>query len=188
MSLSHVPFRMPALAAACAALAVSPLTATPAAAEPLPAPVGATTTGSQPLVSRAGLVATTSTPTSAQTAARSAALTRAAVMRTAASLKGRPYRWGASGPYAFDCSGYTKYVFARNGIRIPRTAQQQWRAVRKISRSPARHGDLVFFGGAYKYHVGIYAGNGKMWHSPHSGSSVRLVTIWSKYWSAGRVI
>lgn len=173
--------RLPSYALATAALASTALLlpSSPASATP----VVATTTA---LTSAAPAAAPIST---ARLRAQAAALAKAqSVVRTAASLKGRPYRYGAAGPRAFDCSGFTKYVYSRNGIALPRTAQQQWRKARKISKSQIRPGDLVFFGGSYKYHVAVYAGDGMIWHSPRSGSTVRKVKIWTSGWSAGRVI
>lgn len=108
-------------------------------------------------------------------------------IKIAATKKGTPYRYGATGPRAFDCSGYTRWVYARLGKSIPRTANAQYRASYKISRAKARPGDLVFFGSGRKYHVGIYAGGNKMWHSPRSGKTVTLAKIWSSRVSFGRV-
>lgn len=107
--------------------------------------------------------------------------------RVAASKKGRPYRYGASGPRAFDCSGLTSYSFKRAGIKLPRTANSQYRKVRKIAKRNVRKGDLVFFGGSRKYHVGIYWGKGRILHAPYSGSRVKVERIWTKRWSAGTV-
>lgn len=98
-------------------------------------------------------------------------------VRIARTKKGSPYRWGASGPRAFDCSGYTSWTMKRLGKKIPRTANAQYRASKKINRSSARPGDLVFYGGGHKYHVGIYAGNGRMWHAPRTGDVVKLAKI-----------
>lgn len=174
MSLSLDCLRLPTLA--LATVAVASAVALPAGSASA-APAVSTTAATS--------VATAAAPS----AARTAALAKArAVLVTAASLKGRPYRYGATGPRAFDCSGYTKYVYARNGIKLPRTTQQQYRDARKISKASIRQGDLVFFGGAHKYHVAIYAGNGMIWHSPSSGKTVRNVKIWTSRWSAGRVI
>nr|WSZ94829.1 C40 family peptidase [Streptomyces sp. NBC_00857] len=109
-------------------------------------------------------------------------------MKVAASKQGSPYRWGATGPYRFDCSGLTLYSFKRVGKKLPRTAQQQYNKTRHISRSHRRKGDLVFFHyGNSIYHVGIYAGRGKIWHSPKTGSKVRLERIWSRSVWYGRV-
>ncbi|WP_406388345.1 C40 family peptidase [Streptomyces sp. NBC_00887] len=106
----------------------------------------------------------------------------------AASKKGAPYRHGASGPHRFDCSGLTLYAFKKAGKKLPRTAQQQYNKTRHISSSQRRRGDLVFFhAGRSVYHVGIYAGGGKIWHSPKTGAVVRLERIWSKSIWYGRV-
>ena len=109
-------------------------------------------------------------------------------MRTAASLKGRPYRWGATGPRAFDCSGYTLYVLKKQGIKLPRTAAQQYARTKHVRKSRVRVGDLIFFyGRGGVYHVGIYAGKGRMWHSPHTGTVVKLAKIYSSNWKVGRL-
>jgi len=109
-------------------------------------------------------------------------------LKIAASKKGAPYRWGATGPSRFDCSGLTLYSFKKAGNKLPRTAQQQYNKTRHISRSQRKRGDLVFFhAGRSVYHVGIYAGSGRIWHSPKAGAVVRLEKIWSgKVWY-GRV-
>ena len=124
----------------------------------------------------------------------SAGVSMAAARRTqavdvAASLKGRPYHYGATGPRAFDCSGYTRYVLARVGEHLPRTSRQQYAASRKIARGSARPGDLVFFkSGGRVTHVALYAGAHEVWHAPHSGARVREERIWTGNWSAGRVL
>ena len=110
------------------------------------------------------------------------------MMSTAASLRGRPYRYGATGPNAFDCSGYTLYVLKKQGIKMPRTAGQQYAKTLHVSRRHLRTGDLIFyFSGRSVYHVAIYAGKGKMWHAPHSGSVVRLVKVYGKNWKVGKI-
>ncbi|MDQ0797726.1 C40 family peptidase [Streptomyces sp. B1I3] len=109
-------------------------------------------------------------------------------LRIAASKKGAPYRWGAAGPHRFDCSGLTLYSFRKVGKKLPRTAQQQYNSTRHVSRSKRQRGDLVFFhSGRSVYHVGIYAGGGKIWHSPKTGAVVRLEKIWSNTVWYGRV-
>lgn len=95
----------------------------------------------------------------------------------ASTKRGTPYRWGATGPRSFDCSGFTSWTYKRLGKRLPRTAHQQYRASIKISKRSARPGDLVFYGGQRKYHVGIYAGNGRMWNAPRSGDVVKLAKV-----------
>jgi cell wall-associated NlpC family hydrolase len=96
----------------------------------------------------------------------------------AAEQKGKPYRYGAAGPDAFDCSGLTSYSYLKAGEKIPRTAQTQYNASRHISPSSRQPGDLVFIGKTSSgiYHVGIYAGNsggyGWMWDAPKPGRTV----------------
>jgi cell wall-associated NlpC family hydrolase len=114
--------------------------------------------------------------------------TRERVVHIAASKKGTPYRYGAVGPNAFDCSGYTRWVFARVGRHLPRTSSAQAGAVRRVSRSARRSGDLVFFrSGGHVYHVGIYAGHGYVWHAPRTGQRVHREKLWTRAVSYGRV-
>ncbi|GGQ26864.1 C40 family peptidase [Streptomyces roseolilacinus] len=109
-------------------------------------------------------------------------------LKVAASKQGAPYQWGAMGPYRFDCSGLTLYSYKRAGKKLPRTAQAQYNKTRQVAKSDRRKGDLVFFhGNGGVYHVGIYAGNNRIWHSPKTGSWVKLDRIWSKSVSYGRV-
>ncbi|MFC5723432.1 C40 family peptidase [Streptomyces gamaensis] len=110
-------------------------------------------------------------------------------LEIAASKQGSPYQWGATGPYRFDCSGLTLYSFKKAGKRLPRTAAQQYNSTRHISRAARERGDLVFFfsHGRGVYHVGIYAGDGKIWHAPKTGAVVRLERIWTNSVWYGRV-
>ncbi|WP_327706486.1 NlpC/P60 family protein [Streptomyces decoyicus] len=109
-------------------------------------------------------------------------------LRVAASKGGSPYRYGAQGPHAFDCSGLTLYSFKRAGRALPRTAAAQYSRTRHIPAASRRRGDLVFFySRSGIYHVGIYAGRGRMWHAPKAGSVVRLERIWSRSVWYGRV-
>ncbi|MER7047476.1 MULTISPECIES: C40 family peptidase [Streptomyces] len=109
-------------------------------------------------------------------------------LEVAASKKGSPYRYGGTGPSRFDCSGLTLYSYKKAGKKLPRTAQQQYNRTKRVSASGRKAGDLVFFhSGGYVYHVGIYAGKGKIWHSPKRGSWVKLDKIWSKNVRYGRV-
>jgi cell wall-associated NlpC family hydrolase len=111
-----------------------------------------------------------------------------AVLREAARHAGKPYAYGGNGPYAFDCSGYTRYVFNRVGVNLPRTAAQQRGATRWISRSQVRPGDLVFVhSGSYVSHVAIYAGNNMWWESSRPGKPVGKNPAWTSSVSYGRV-
>lgn len=162
-------------AAGVAFIAALTLTAAPAQASAVAAPAPATAPISQ-----------VSSIPQVRPAAVSA-WQRASAVRIAASRRGAPYVYGAAGPWAFDCSGLTMWTWARLGKRLPRTAHDQFLATMPISSRRARVGDLVFSGGAYKYHVGVYAGNWMMWHAPRSGETVRLQRIYAKQVSFGRV-
>jgi cell wall-associated NlpC family hydrolase len=124
----------------------------------------------------------------AAAAARAAVVAR--VLRVAASLRGRPYAYGASGPGSFDCSGFTRYVFRLAAHRLlPHSSAAQASLAHRIPRSAVRPGDLVFFtAGSHVYHVAIYAGHGLIWHAPHTGDHVRLQPIPTSSWVAGRVL
>jgi peptidoglycan DL-endopeptidase CwlO len=106
------------------------------------------------------------------------------VLGIAASLAGTPYSYGGTSPSTgFDCSGFTQYVFSKVGISLPRTAEAQRQAATPVSNP--QPGDLVFFGNPAG-HVGIYAGGGMMWDSPHSGEVVSKRAIYSSNVTYGR--
>jgi cell wall-associated NlpC family hydrolase len=107
------------------------------------------------------------------------------VVEEAAKHRGAPYRYGATGPNAFDCSGFTRYVYSRFGKTLPHNAQDQRNMTQPVSRSAAVPGDLIFLDG--NGHVGIYAGNGQMWDAPRAGENVMLRRIYSSIYSVGRV-
>jgi len=86
---------------------------------------------------------------------------------------GKPYRWGATGPNSFDCSGLTMYVWARAGVFLPHSSQAQYGSGPHVSQSSLQPGDLVFYGSPI-HHVGIYVGGGSMISAPHTGDVVRL--------------
>lgn len=113
-----------------------------------------------------------------------------AVAQTAARFAGIRYVAGGTSPsVGFDCSGYTRYVYSRLGISLPRVSRDQYAAAIPIARSKAVKGDLVFFysSSGRIYHVAIYAGNGYIWHSPYPGKRVMLERIWTSSWKVGRV-
>lgn len=125
-------------------------------------------------------------PGASQQAAAAALAAKA--LGVAASKQGSPYQWGAAGPHRFDCSGLTLYSFRQAGRKLPRTADAQYRSTRHVSASARRLGDLVFFHtGSSVYHVGIYAGSGRIWHAPKTGARVRLERIWTRSVWYGRV-
>ena len=103
---------------------------------------------------------------------------------------GAPYKWGAAGPHAFDCSGLVFYSYRHAGVSVPRTAAEQSGRARHIPRSQLRSGDLMFFGsGSGVYHVGIFLhwahGHAVMLHSPKPGERVQRAVPWTNGWFAG---
>lgn len=121
------------------------------------------------------------------------ALTRsqkiAAGVRIATNQVGDPYRYGAAGPGAFDCSGLVYYSMRKAGIPVPRTSSAQARYGHRIKKSNLRPGDLMAFAnGSGVYHVGIYLGRRDghivMLHSPYSGARVRREKPWTSSWFA----
>ena len=110
------------------------------------------------------------------------------VVAIASRYLGVPYLYGGSSPRGFDCSGLTQYVYGLLGVSLPRTAQQQYNATTRVSRSSARPGDLVFFfSGGIVTHVGIYLGGNMMIAAPHTGDVVKKQTIYSANVAFGRV-
>lgn len=106
---------------------------------------------------------------------------------------GKKYKWGATGPTSFDCSGFTSYVFKQSiNKAIPRTAKEQYKASTKVKANQLKAGDLVFFNyGSGIAHVGIYVGSGKMINAQNNG--VKYDTISNGYWKKyiagyGRVV
>ncbi|AXI76409.1 C40 family peptidase [Peterkaempfera bronchialis] len=117
-----------------------------------------------------------------------AATLSAKALRIAAAKRGAPYVFGAAGPSRFDCSGLVMWSYRKAGKNLPRTAQAQYNKTRHIGQNSRRPGDLVFFHrGSSVYHVGIYAGSGRIWHAPHRGARVRLERIWTKSVWYGRI-
>lgn len=95
---------------------------------------------------------------------------------------GIKYVWGADGPTKFDCSGFTKYVCSKNGIKIPRKSSMQAKVGKKISRKDLKAGDLIFFDTSKEHngtinHCGIYLGNNKFIHASSLYKKVTVSTL-----------
>jgi cell wall-associated NlpC family hydrolase len=122
----------------------------------------------------------TTIPTSITASYSSASAVRGRVVTEALKHRGALYKYGATGPTRFDCSGFTLYVFRKFGVNLPHRARDQRYRGHAVSRAQARPGDLVVFsqGGSWG-HVGIYLGNGKMIDAPHSGARVQVRKIWT---------
>jgi cell wall-associated NlpC family hydrolase len=92
--------------------------------------------------------------------------------------RGKPYRWGAEGPGAFDCSGLTWAAWRAAGVAIPRTAAGQLAGLPR-ARSPLRPGDLLIYPsrGPSRRHVAMVVGRGRMVEAPGRGLPVRSTSI-----------
>jgi cell wall-associated NlpC family hydrolase len=106
----------------------------------------------------------------------------AAAVKDALAQVGKPYRWGATGPATFDCSGLVRFAYAGAGLSLPRTSRQQWSAGRHVPVGDLRPGDLLFWASdpadpATIHHVGMYVGQGLMVHAPHTGALVRVDAV-----------
>jgi len=110
------------------------------------------------------------------------------IVRSAKQYIGVPYQWGGESPdTGFDCSGLTMVVYQLNGLELPRSSRQQWKAGRPVKRSHLEKGDLVFFatsGGNRVSHVGIYTGNGKFLHAPRRGRKIQVSSLSNSYYKS----
>jgi len=89
---------------------------------------------------------------------------------------GKPYRFGATGPNAYDCSGLTGAAWRAAGVSLSRTSQSQFHDGRPVAKSDLQPGDLVFFYSGIS-HVGLYAGNGMILHASRPGKPVEYIKM-----------
>ena len=150
--------------AACASTGTSP--------KPFPAP--------PPVTARTDTGALDG-PTATEPAPPGAAL----IIDTALQLRGAPYRNGGSTPQGFDCSGFTQWVFAQHGLRLPREVRDQFTAGQSIDSRALQPGDLLFFAttGSGASHVAIALGGDRFVHAPSSNGVVRVEQLTLEYWS-----
>ena len=119
---------------------------------------------------------------------KSSSPVRSTLMSRANSQRGTPYRYGSSGGGTFDCSGFTSAMYRKVGVRLPRTAAEQFGVGLHIAKPSLTKGDLVFFrntaGRRGISHVGIYSGNGMFIHASSRGHAVRIDTLSSGYYAS----
>jgi cell wall-associated NlpC family hydrolase len=107
------------------------------------------------------------------------------IIETAKSFLGTKYVWAANGPNAFDCSGFTKYVFREIGIELPRYSGHQAKVGITVDFDELQKGDLVFFDTEHKFrgkvnHVGIYIGDNKFIHASSANKQVTITSFSEK--------
>ncbi|GHF45029.1 C40 family peptidase [Streptomyces morookaense] len=102
----------------------------------------------------------------------------------AMSHVGDAYALGGAGPHRWDCSGLVQQAYRRAGVRLPRTAADQYRASARITRKALRRGDLVFWSSDGRasgvHHVAVYLGGGRYIEAARPGTKVRISTF-SRY-------
>ncbi|MBO1308799.1 C40 family peptidase [Enterococcus sp. 669A] len=110
------------------------------------------------------------------------------IILSAKQYLGVPYVWGGTTPAGFDCSGLMQWVFAQNGISIPRVSQAQQASIKEIPINEVQPGDLVFWGKP-AHHVALYIGDGYFIQAPQPGDVVKIThSSWYPFESAGRVL
>lgn len=117
------------------------------------------------------------------------------VIQAARQQLGTEYKFGGQSPReGFDCSGLVYYSFKQAGVALPRTAYEQLKGSRPVSKRHLEPSDLVFFRITRSRisHVGIYLGNNRFIHAPSTGKLVSIARLDSPYWQrrfirAGRV-
>jgi len=115
--------------------------------------------------------------------------TGSSVLAVASRYIGVSYRYGGTSPRGWDCSAAMQYIYNQLGVRLPRTANQQMLASKRITRSEARPGDLVFMvSGGAAYHVGVYAGGNQFYDAGRQGKSFSKREIWTSNVVFGRVL
>lgn len=105
--------------------------------------------------------------------------TRQQIVRNALSFLGKRYQFAASGPDAFDCSGFVNYIMSTVGISVPRSSSEICGISGQISAEELRPGDIVGRPG----HVGIYIGDGWFVHASESSTGVitESLEIYNRY-------
>jgi len=108
------------------------------------------------------------------------------LIQSALDCRGARYRRGGTSRGGFDCSGFTRYIFAKYGVSLPHSSASQSRMGTPVSRGELKSGDLVFFQ-TYRRgisHVGIYIGNGQFVHAATYGRGVRVDSLNAGYYNS----
>ena len=109
-----------------------------------------------------------------------------ALVDTALSFRGVPYRNGGSDPTGFDCSGLVQYVFAQHGVALPRETREQFELGTAVRLAGIEPGDLIFFRTTTDgpSHVGVAIGGDEFVHAPSTRGVVRVERFSAPYWAS----
>ena len=137
------------------------------------APQAVSTASYQAPAAQPTVSASSVTPQSTATTEIAPAASGGGIVGSAHQGVGSGYVWGGTAFGAWDCSGFTQWVFAQNGIDLPRTTWAQFAAGTPVAVPQV--GDLVSQNGGN--HVGIYIGNGQMISAlnPSQGTQIHPV-------------
>jgi cell wall-associated NlpC family hydrolase len=157
----------------------------PAAAPAAPLAVPAAPVVTTPVVPLAASHPAALTVNLQAAAAAAPAAARASAMQKALGKIGARYRFGASGPNAFDCSGLVNWAYRSSGKALPRTSRAMSRVGTPVAKAALQPGDLVFF---YRgpSHVAIYVGNGKVVHASNPAHPVKIADLNSMPFNSAR--
>ena len=105
-----------------------------------------------------------------------------AVVAFALAQVGKPYGYGATGPYQYDCSGLAMASWRAAGVQLPRTAAEQYYAGAHVALAQVQPGDLLFWASdpgdpATIYHVAISLGGDLMVQAPQTGQDVEVAAL-----------
>jgi len=102
----------------------------------------------------------------------------------ALSQVGKPYVYGGTGPYGYDCSGLALASWLAAGVHLPRTAAEQYYAGRHVPLSEVEPGDLIFWASdpsdpSTIYHVAISLGGDRTVQATETGQTVEVISTWA---------
>ena len=108
------------------------------------------------------------------------------VVQEALGYLGTPYRYGGKLPRNVDCSLLVQTVFARHGMRLPRTAAAQCEVGLPVNGSDLQPGDRLYFinrSGRIN-HTAIYLGNSQFVHASSNRGCVAINSLQEPYYAA----
>ncbi len=151
-----------------------------------PAPAAKKPASSSAAIAKASSAKKLASSASSRSAKASSSSSSSGVLRTAYAQQGARYRFGGTSRGGFDCSGFTRYVYAKHGVSLPHSSAAQARTGTAVSKSSLKPGDLVFFStrGRKVGHVGVYTGNGKFIHASNVRGGVKVDSLNSGYYAS----